>query len=53
MIIIFILLNLFLLLLLFFFLNHFILTKLSNKNKLRIWWEKEICTTKDLENPNK
>lgn len=29
--------------------NTIILNKLSESNKLRIWWEKHICTSKDLE----
>jgi hypothetical protein len=33
----------------FFIANHFILSRLKPTNKLRIWWEKNICSSKDLE----
>jgi hypothetical protein len=45
----FIYISISLLIILFFLLNELILNKLNETNKIRIWWEKNICSSKDLE----
>ena len=41
--------TLFALVALFFVSNQLILTKLNESNNLRVWWEKNVCSSKDLE----
>jgi len=40
---------LFSLFILFNIFNYIVINKLSESNKLRIWWEENICSSKDLE----
>lgn len=33
----------------FFIVNSIILNKVNQSSKIRIWWENNICSSKDLE----